>query len=249
MKVKVIGGEGAFSYDNSSFIIDIPVTKDETIKILFDCGANAFNYIKDNGIDIDYIFISHTHFDHISGLEQLIFYRYFIQNKITKIICGEEIEKELQIIFNNIEYYYENGQLIPTKMFEFANINQLRARLNSKNYFYKIDLVKGNHVVKDNYGLLITEEKERKGLLITGDTKACQNIKNIIKKEVIVNEYSLTVFHDFSFWDDPYKNVHCCKSDFDYFYNEFDNYDKLKWYLYHNEEFNKKYKHKEILIF
>ena len=248
MKIKVIGGDGAFSYDNSSFLIEIPIVNDKIVKILFDCGVNTFNYIKDNNIDIDYVFISHTHFDHISGLEQLIYYRYFVQNKITRIICGPEIQNELSLIFKDMRYYYENGELIPTTMFEFVLIDNLRATLNQGKYFYKIDLIKGNHIIKVNYGLMILENKEKKGFLITGDTKACRNIKNIIKKEAIINGYNLIVFHDFSFWNDPYKNIHCCKSDFEYYYNEFDNYNNIKWYLYHNEEFNENYKNEEILI-
>jgi len=245
LKVQVIGGNGAFSSDNSSFIIHLD--KDNTkfllddenngLKLLFDCGPNAFHYIKENDLDIRDVYISHTHFDHIGGLEQLIFYNYFIKGNITRIYCADEVKEELEKILD-INRIYDNGELVEKTLYMFFDLTK---RLHmSKNYTY--EFIKGNHVAKPNYGLLI--KANTKALFISGDTKACDNIKhriNDIKKE----GYKLTVFHDYSEWDNPYKNIHCCKSDFEYYYKDITD---VKWYKYHNDDFNDKYKNKEIQI-
>ena len=234
-KVTVIGGSNAFNKDNSSFLIEI-----ERKKILFDCGLNAFEYIKRNNIDIDAVYISHTHFDHIGGLEQLIFYRYFVQNKTTTIVCADEIENEIKAFLPR-QVEYDNGQLRPVSMYEKNDFYGFTRG------WYHFRFIKGNHVVKDNYGLLIKDSEKHKALLITGDTKASDTIKETIENTAN-NGYKITVFHDFSHWDDPYKNIHCCKTDFDHYYDNLKNHKNIDWYLYHNEKFNDEYKNKVIEI-
>ena len=235
-KVTVIGGNGAFNKDNSSFLIEVA-----NKKILFDCGFNAFEYIKKNNIDIDGVYISHTHFDHIGGLEQLIYYRYFVQNKKTVIFCATPIKKELTFILPK-QIKYDNGQCKVVSMYEIKNDFH-----NFTHQWYYFDFVKGNHIIKDNYGLLIHDTDHKKALLITGDTKASDNIKDTIKN-VLNKVKKLVAFHDFSFWDDPYKNIHCSQTDFNHYYNSLKNHKNIEWFLYHNEKFNDDFKNKEILI-
>ena len=231
--MQVIGGDGAFSSDNSSFIITI-----DNKKILFDCGPNAFNYVRENNLDIRDVYISHTHFDHIGGLEQLIFYNYFIKGNITRVYCADEVKEELKKILD-VNHIYENGEMIDKTLFVFYNLSSFLM------YPYSHKLIKGNHIVKPNYGLLLKNKEKRTALFISGDTKACSNIKNMIKEVALVQKYNLTIFHDYSYWNDPYKNIHCCESDFKYYYKELDSLDiKLKWYLYHNEKFNEKFNQK-----
>jgi len=234
MEVQVIGGNGAFDYDNSSFIIYL---NDNKLKLLFDCGPNAFHYIKENDLDIRDVYISHTHFDHIGGLEQLIFYNYFMKGNITRIYCADEVKEELEKILD-INRIYDNGELVEKDLYLFSDLSKHL----SVSKCYTCEFIKGNHVAKPNYGLLI--KANIKALFISGDTKACDNIKhriNSIKKE----GYKLTVFHDYSEWDNPYKNIHCCESDFEYYYREITD---VKWYKYHNNGFNKEYKNKKIQI-
>ena len=249
MNITVIGGNDAFSEDNSSFLIEtspLSVEPADTVKILFDCGCNAFNYYKNKLKDVDYVFISHTHFDHIGGLEQLIFYRYYMQGgKTTKIIAGDEVKKELENILKDCNSSYVNGELVDAQLFEIVTSPVIPT--------YDIELIKGNHIAKPNYGLLIRDKPEDlnfgtpKALFISGDTKASEDIRNKLQN-LVDKGFSLTVFHDLSFWDNEKNNIHCCPTDFKRVYSSLFNNQKVKWYSYHNQEFNSIYKNQNIKI-
>ena len=249
MNVTIIGGDNTFNVDNSSFLIEtspLSIEPATTIKILFDCGYNTFNYYKNNLKDIDYVFISHTHFDHIGGLEQLIFYRYYMQGgKTTRIIAGDEFKKELEIILKDCNKFYDDGKIIGIQSFEIVTEIDIPT--------YDIELIKGRHSAKHNYGLLIKDKPEDlnfgtpKALFISGDTKASENIKNKLQN-LLDKGFNLTVFHDLSFRDDESSNIHCCFTDFKRVYSSIAENQKVKWYNYHNNEFNLLYKNRNIEV-
>lgn len=234
MNVTVIGGGGAFDDNNSSFLIEI-----SEAKILFDCNFQTFLYYKHNLKDIDYVFISHTHFDHIGGLEQLIFYRYYVQGKKTKIVTGKDVKDELEKILESCNTSYVNGEVCKIKTFEILTDLDIPE--------HNVDLIKGDHIVKPNYGLLIKDDKEKKALFISGDTKASINIKTRLKN-LSEDEYTLTVFHDLSFWDDEDNNIHCCPTELKRVYGELIDNPNVRWINYHNAEFDSLYKDRVINI-
>ena len=227
MKVTVIGGSNTFSKDNSGFLIEWGNTK-----IVFDCGDNVFHYLKDNDIEFDAVFLSHTHLDHIGGLEKLIFYKYYIKEEPITLWLHPEFSPD---VLPDKKIYY-NGQLIEVELFNIDSSYIHRPNLQ---------LIKGNHVIMPNYGLMLREGKET--LLITGDTKASPIILSFIENE-INNGQNVTVFHDYQINGSSYESFHCCKDDFNYFYSEIKNHPQVQWYLYHNDDFNKKYKNKTIVI-
>ena len=239
VNVKVIGGDGAFSEDNSSFLISF-----KDIILLFDCPVNTFNYIMKYNINAQHVFVSHTHFDHISGLEQLFYYNYFVKNKITKVYAGEEVLDELKKIFEKSNFVYDNGSLVAEKIVEFLSVEELNDKLKKRNV--EIRTIKGNHIVKHNYGLVMIFNDLKKVLVITGDTKASQEIADEINWLLSYDE--LYVFHDYSEIDNVFKNIHCCETDFNYYYKELIENNKVKWFKYHNKTFNKEFKDKTIII-
>jgi ribonuclease BN (tRNA processing enzyme) len=76
MKIRVIGCGNAFSMINfnQSFVLE-----EGDKKLLIDCGSRIPLALINSGIkltDIDAIYISHAHSDHIGGLEEAAFTRY-----------------------------------------------------------------------------------------------------------------------------------------------------------------------------
>jgi ribonuclease BN (tRNA processing enzyme) len=67
-------------------------------KMLFDCGTHCHMSLAEQGLsilDIDQIFISHLHADHIGGLEETAFKTYFSQNKKISLYSEEQLLKKL----------------------------------------------------------------------------------------------------------------------------------------------------------
>ncbi len=61
--------------------------------LLIDCGYTAYSKLRRRSLtgDIDTVFITHTHEDHINGLSTLIYDRFFIHEKPTNIECTTEV--------------------------------------------------------------------------------------------------------------------------------------------------------------
>src|ERR1017187_6090610 len=93
LDLKWLGTGGAFDYEekNSSLLMK---TKDEKT-ILIDCGSTVYEQLRKGDMveNIDYVFLTHCHEDHISGLSTLIYHRFFLLKKKTVIVCSEEVGK------------------------------------------------------------------------------------------------------------------------------------------------------------
>ena len=143
MKIKILGSGSAFDVEktNSSFLVDDK---------LVDCGYNVFTKLRKENINVNEVFITHIHFDHIGSLETLIYYNFFIRKIKTKIYADKIIIDELKRIFLTS---------LNDEMVEYIVCN---------------NTVKGNHGRYNNYGFVF------ENVIITGDTLANQEIKNKI---------------------------------------------------------------------
>lgn len=84
MNIKILGCGNAFSKVNYNqcFLLE-----ENGSKMLIDYGAKAPQALENAGIqlkDIDAVYISHQHADHIGGLEEMAFMRYDWMNRPTK---------------------------------------------------------------------------------------------------------------------------------------------------------------------
>jgi len=99
MKIEVLGVGNLFTpqMTNTSFLLS-PFDYAEQ-KILIDCGYNVFQKLISGEYDIKNIrtvIITHTHPDHVGSLGALIYYRWFVFNKKTTIICGNKVGEYLK---------------------------------------------------------------------------------------------------------------------------------------------------------
>jgi ribonuclease BN (tRNA processing enzyme) len=85
MKLTFLGSGGAFTdfrhEYHSNGVLDIPGYG----LVLIDCGSTAVQSMKELGIDyiddLKAVLITHMHADHIGGLEQLIYERYYLSGR------------------------------------------------------------------------------------------------------------------------------------------------------------------------
>lgn len=78
MKIKILGTGGAYSKLSTAYLLEK--------KILIDCGQSIISSLIDNSFnssilnEIEHLFITHIHSDHINGLESFLYYK-LIKNK------------------------------------------------------------------------------------------------------------------------------------------------------------------------
>ena len=217
--VEVIGCGGAFDTEmtNSSFLIN---TLNESI--LFDCGYNVFTKLKElekdrpNIIkDISYVIISHLDDDHVGSLKSFLYYRYFIYGLTTTVIGQEKALKFLDGINKKME------------SFKFVGANIYKANIIYNELFFNINKldnisfksISGIHHIETS-GILIRDSE--KIILISGDTKSTCNFSNTIEEVSKIMKVpfgsNTLIFHDYSPWNAPSRNVHatdnCMRSEY-----------------------------------
>lgn len=91
LNIKFLGIGGAFDVEEgeSSALIETRLGK----RFLIDCGYSSYAKLKKLNLisELDRVFITHTHSDHISGLSTLIYDRFYIHNLVTKIECSPAV--------------------------------------------------------------------------------------------------------------------------------------------------------------
>jgi ribonuclease BN (tRNA processing enzyme) len=94
-----LGTGNAFYTENDNFQSNILVTTPDHEKLLLDCGSDARRALAKMGLsykDINRVYISHQHSDHIGGLEWLALSHYFTPNTPTPTLyCPKAIINDL----------------------------------------------------------------------------------------------------------------------------------------------------------
>jgi ribonuclease BN (tRNA processing enzyme) len=221
---------------NSSFLIEV---KSEEF-LLFDCGFNIMSRLVEleNSTEVSedffhismikYVYVSHVHDDHVGNLETLMFWNFFKNNVSMTFLYGNDEVKD-----------YLNKKIFP-KLFNGSRIDtfsKVCSKIYSIGEFGRIDgeqhkvfiesLQKTFHGDCQSNGVIIKYRKntsESNGnltncIIISGDTKASEDLEKEIQDKTgyIPNRI---IYHDYSDWDCPSKNVHACESDFRAEYSE-----------------------------
>jgi len=134
-------------------------------KFLIDCGYNVFQKLVSEDYDIENIntvIITHTHPDHVGSLGALIYYRWFVFNKTTEVICGNGVGKYLKVYLESTVFdVLEPGKI---RLDEYTEcpyklvFNGLPADLMS--------MFEVQHGDIPAYGVYLPKEK----IVFTGDT-------------------------------------------------------------------------------
>jgi len=254
MKIALLGSAGAFDFGetSASFLLEV-----DDKNILIDCGHNVLKKLSKKGYmnpenNIDYVFITHLHMDHVADLESLIYYNYFILKKKLKIYIPHDIKNDFFNLFPMSKYSheYQNGRVKEIDcMYEICSTYEI----NTENNVLYLVPFEANHPGIKAYGYKIKKQVNkyydgtrfnqsfRVVCIISGDSKANFELLEIAEKELNVDDYNsdnpLYIFHDFSNWNDVTRNVHCCSTDFNLVYSELisgENKERVKIFKYHN---------------
>ena len=157
----VLGNTSAyFIYDKNLFLID--------------CGESVFKkvYEKDLFSEIDnlYVFITHTHSDHIGSLSSLILYCSHKFDIKTKIVIPKE-NKYLDSIKNIL-----NGMGVDEDAYEFINDIDLDNKFDLFDNIRYVETTHSDHIT--SYSIIF--EKDNRVIYYSGDTNELDTVKSII---------------------------------------------------------------------
>lgn len=183
MKIKFLGVGGAFApitKGNSNMLLT-----ENNKNFLVDCGTTAQYIIRDewkmSHSDIDTVWVSHLHADHIGGLEWMALMSYFVPKKDSdgltikpKMFAMREIMQELwesslkggletiEGKLMNLTDYFTCCPIMPNNSFEWE-----------KYIFYPVQTIHimSGYIFRHSYGLMITNPYTKKKTFITTDTQ------------------------------------------------------------------------------
>ncbi len=103
MRLMFLGVSSALTPGYKNFNCNMLITSDSRKNLLIDCGYDIKHSLFEQNIshnDIDAVYISHLHADHVGGLEWLGFSKYFIEKRMPpKLFVSHEIKDKL---WNNV---------------------------------------------------------------------------------------------------------------------------------------------------
>lgn len=175
MRIKFLGSGSAFTVGDNNYHSNILIEKNGR-RLLLDCGGDIRFSLHEAGLrmsDIDEIYVSHLHSDHVGGLEYAAFFTYFIPNRpkttihLSRNIVSDLWTKTLSGGLSSIE-----GQVMTIE--DYFNINPIK---NNGNFSFEgtnFQLVQVVHIMNGfsivpSFGLIF--EEGGKKVFWTSDTQ------------------------------------------------------------------------------
>ncbi len=206
MKITIIGCGNAFSKHNfnQSFLLE-----ENGRTMLIDCGFQTPSALMHHGIklsQIDDIYISHAHADHIGGLEEVAFTRYDWKNHprhytdgkyAPRLIANEQLLKDLwdkslrgglesmEGFVASIETYFEPYPVAPNTPLSWQGWNM--------DLVQQVHIMSGS-IITNSFGLLISKEGH-KTLYLTTDSQydSPKQIRVLYEKaDIIIQDCEIT---------------------------------------------------------
>lgn len=195
MKLTFLGSGSAFVASPDNYQSNMLLESDSQETLLIDCGSDARRALYALGKthrDVDSVFVSHLHSDHVGGLEWLGAKSYFEKNPrkpalyVSHLMTSDLWEKTLsgglstlQAEQATLSTYFNVHSVGKENCFEWAGVEM---RLIQTIHFYS------DHVLMPTFGLLFRLNDST--VYITADTQFCP------EKLEPVYELADVIFHD-----------------------------------------------------
>jgi len=170
MKLIFIGSGSAFTIDN--YQSNMLLVNDQNKRLLIDCGCDARRALHKIGLtykEIDHVYISHLHSDHVGGLEWLGFCRKFDPS------CGKPKLILSSFLKNEIWSNTLSGGMKLSTYFDVESVSKNSTFIWENTKFRIVQTV---HIIDafsivPSFGLIF--ETNKNTVFITTDTQHCPN--------------------------------------------------------------------------
>lgn len=194
MKLTFLGVSSALSVGYLKFHSNMLLETDSGKHILIDCGGDVRHAMFELGYtpkQIDAVFISHLHADHVGGLEWLGFSKFFMENIQLPLYIAPELKERL---WNNVlsggmsTLEYKEATLETFFQLEALDDNMSFTLDNHLFKLIKVPHSYSNNHLLPSYGLLIYGKQHK--VFITTDTRFALDELNSVYQEADI------IFHD-----------------------------------------------------
>lgn len=172
MKLTFLGVHAALVARQNQFQSNMILQSDSGSKLLIDCGTDIRHSLLAQGFshrDIDAIYVSHLHSDHVGGLEWMGFSKYFIDKQRPALFLPPDLSKSLwdNVLSGGMTTLAEEKASLST----FFDVNIIQDnRFEWEGYVFhtvKTHHAISNHTYLPSYGLMIDSKNEK--IFITTD--------------------------------------------------------------------------------
>ncbi len=193
MKLLFLGVFSALMVGDKKYQSNMLIESKSGRKMLVDCGSDIRHSLYEQGFnhgEIDAVYISHLHADHVGGLEWLGFARYFIDHKKPAFYISPD---QRDTLWNNVlsggMSSLENEAVSLSTWFDVQPIRDLCFSWEKHPFqLIKIPHSINNYVHLPAYGLLI--KGDAKTIFISTDTRFCPELLEPVYKQADL------IFHD-----------------------------------------------------
>jgi ribonuclease BN (tRNA processing enzyme) len=186
--IKILGAFGGKSKDRCTTCIQV----DKDNKILIDAGE-ILNSLGDKASQVEHIFVTHSHLDHILEIPLLIDMTFATRKNPLKIYASKGTIRHLIMHILNWDIWPDFSEIdmldSDEKSVQFVEIIENQT---IEVEGYKIKAIANNHT-NSSFGYVVS--KEDKSILFTSDTYCCDTIWD----EVNLNKNIKSVIIDVSF--------------------------------------------------
>ncbi|HBI22164.1 MAG TPA: MBL fold hydrolase [Legionella sp.] len=193
MKLLFLGVSSALVVGEKKFQSNMLIESMSGRKMLIDCGTDVRHSLYEQGIhhgDIDAVYVSHLHADHVGGLEWLGFSKFFIDKKRPELyISPDQQDKLWSNVLSGGMSSLENVDVNLSTYFDVRPIDDLsfmweKCRFQLIAVYHSIH----HHERLPCYGLLISGQFKK--IFISTDTRFCPELLMPIYNAADV------IFHD-----------------------------------------------------